>query len=231
MSREARARFGPASSVDVEASTVSTRCYAVHMHAHALATDRDDSPQEDHIVVLDGTWADFQRMLEARGDRSAPRLAYRKGLLEIMSPSQNHEWIKSLLGRFVEVFCLESGVEFSAFGSWTLEDKELQSALEPDECYVLGAKRSATRPDLAIEVVWTSGGLKKLDIYRALGVGEVWIWRKARLMAWLLGEDGYVESTKSRALPNIDLAQLVLFLDRPTTSAAIRAYRDALRAG
>ena len=35
-------------------------------------TDHDDRPVEDKIVVLhDATWADYQRLLEMRGDRSA----------------------------------------------------------------------------------------------------------------------------------------------------------------
>jgi len=34
----------------------------------------------------------------------------------------------------------------------------------------------------------------------------------------------------SEALPGIDLEQLASFLDQPTASAAIRAYRAALRA-
>lgn len=200
------------------------------MHARALAHDRDDEPREDHIVLLHGvTWADFQRMLEIRGDRSSPRLAYRKGRLQIMSPSQSHESIKSLIGRLVEVYCLEAGVEFSAFGAWTLEDKDLELGLEPDECYVLGPARQAARPDLAIEVVWTSGGINKLDVYRALGVAEVWFGRRGAITAWLLGADGYVESPTSKVLPGIDLAQLATFLDRPTTSAAMRDYRDTLR--
>jgi Uma2 family endonuclease len=196
----------------------------------ALALDRDDRPHEDHIVVLrDVTWADYQRLLEIRGDRSAPRISYADGLLEIMSPSKQHQSLKSLIGCLVEVYCLEAGVEFSTYGSWTLEDKELKHGAEPDECYVFGPGREATRPDLAIEVVWTSGGISKLDIYRVLGVREVWFWRRGVLTPHLLRDGAYVEVSASAALPGLDLAQLASFLDQPSTSAAIRAYRDALR--
>jgi len=31
------------------------------------------------------------------------------------------------------------------------------------------------------EVVWTSGGIDKLEIYRRLGVGEVWRWKDSRI--------------------------------------------------
>lgn len=126
-------------------------------------------------------------------------------------------------------YCLERDIEFRALGAWTLEDKATERGAEPDECYVFGERRAATRPDLAIEVVWTSGGLRKLDIYRKLGVREVWHWRKGRISVHLLRGDDYVEAEASEALPGIDLAQLASFLDQPTTSAAIRGYRDALR--
>ena len=59
--------------------------------------DHDDTPEGDHIVVLhDVTWEDYERVLEIRGEHSAPRLSYLEGELEIMSPGQDHEFIKSL---------------------------------------------------------------------------------------------------------------------------------------
>jgi hypothetical protein len=47
-----------------------------------------------------------------------------------MSPSRSHEAIKSLIGRLVETWCLENGVEFSAYGSWTLEKKDANRGAE-----------------------------------------------------------------------------------------------------
>jgi Uma2 family endonuclease len=200
------------------------------MSAVPLA-DHDDRASEDRIVLLRGaTWADYQRHLEMRGDSSAPRLAYLEGVLEIMSPSLSHEALKSLIGRLVEVWCLERGVEFKTCGSWTLEAKTESRGVEPDECYMFGNARDAERPDLAIEVVWTSGGLNKLDIYRRLSVREVWFWRRGRLTVHVLRGDSYVEAPGSEVLAGIDLGQLTSFLDRPTTSQAIREYRASLTA-
>jgi Uma2 family endonuclease len=188
-------------------------------------------PETDHIVVLRGaTWADYQRMMEIRGDRSVPRLAFLEGALEIMSPSRPHEGIKSLIGRLVEAFCLERGIEFSTYGSWTLESKAVDRGVEPDECWVFGEVADPQRPDLAVEVVWTSGGISKLEIYRGLGVREVWIWRRRELTPYVLRGDRYEEAGGSEALPGLDLALLASFLDAPTTSAAIRGWRAALQA-
>jgi Uma2 family endonuclease len=191
--------------------------------------NHDDTPVEDKIVVLRGlSWSDYQRQLEVRGDRSVPRFAYLEGELEIMTPSQPHESLKSHIGHLVAAWCLEKGIEFSAYRSWTLEDKATERGVEADECYVFGIEPEALRPHLAIEVVWTSGGIRKLAIYQKLGVQEVWFWRKGRITVHVLNGDQYLEATTSSVLPGIDLVQLCTFLDRPTTSQAIREYRATL---
>jgi Uma2 family endonuclease len=191
---------------------------------------RDPGADADDLVLLRGaTWADYQRLLELRGDRSVPRLAYLEGVLEIMTPSRSHQAIKSLIGQLVEVWCLEQGIEFSAYGSWTLEKKEASRGVEADECYVFGEVSEPERPDLAIEVVWTREGIRKLDIYARLGVREVWYWRLGRLSVHALRGDAYEELAASEVLSGIDLAELASFLDRPTASRAIREYRDQLR--
>ncbi len=190
----------------------------------------DERPHEDHRVVLRGvTWADYQRLLEVRGDRSAPRITYLEGVVEIMSPSRSHESIKSILGRLVEVFCLEVGIEFDTYGSWTLEDKEAERGAEPDECYVFGDAPDPDRPDLAIEVVWTSGRIDKLEVYRKLGVKEVWYWRKGEIHPYVLRAGQYKRVARSKALPTLDLVELASFVEHGSTSRAIRAYRTALR--
>jgi Uma2 family endonuclease len=191
--------------------------------------DHDDTPVDDKIVVVRGlSWSDYQRLLEVRGDASVPRYAYLEGELEIMTPSLPHESIKSRIGCLVEVWCMERGIDFSPCGSWTLENKAKESGIEPDECYVFGDLGEPTRPDLAIEVVWTSGGVKKLEIYAKLGVREVWFWRRGRISVHALETDRYSEAAGSNVLPGIDLDQLVSFLDRPSASQAIREYRAAL---
>ncbi len=203
--------------------------YTEGMLASAAADAPYERSVEDHIVLLPGaTWADYQRLMEMRGDHSAPRMAYLEGVIEIMSPSRSHEWIKSMIGRLVEVWCLQRGIEFSAFGGWTLENASADRGVEPDECYVFGTDSDRERPDLAIEVVWTSGGLSKLEIYRKLGVREVWIYKQGRISVHVLSGDIYSQREGSDALAGIDLGELVGLLDRPTASQAIRDYRALL---
>lgn len=191
---------------------------------------RDDRPTEDHVVMLSGvTWDDYERLLAIRGDRSSPRLTYLEGDLELMSPSRDHEFIKSVIGSLVEAYCLDHAIRFSAYGSWTLKDMPSKRGAEPDECFVIG-DHDVERPHLAIEVVWTSGRLDKLEVYRKLGVGEVWYWRNGRLQPYALRGERYEEITRSEVLPDLDLELLVQFLDRPTAYDAIVDFRAALRA-
>lgn len=110
---------------------------------------------DQRLVTCGVTWQQYELQLALRGDRSAPRIAYLDGALELMRPSKDHERIKSYIGRLVEAYALERGIESSPYGSWTLKRAPKEAGLEPDECYLVG-DQSRDTPDLAIEVVWTS---------------------------------------------------------------------------
>ena len=201
------------------------------MRTHAFAAGRDQPRDEDRFVVRRGvSWSGYLRALRKRGDRSAPRIAYLEGLLEIMSPGLSHEKLKERIGCLVEVWCQEKGVKFDPAGSWTLKDKAVARGVEPDGCYVFGRPaEEEMRPDLAIEVIWTSGSIKKLEIYRKLKVPEVWIWHDDKLTPYVLHGETYGPVSESHVLPGIDLAQLTSVLEEPTASDAIEAYRNLLR--
>jgi Uma2 family endonuclease len=186
---------------------------------------------DEFVVLRPATWADYQRCLEIRGERSVPRLTYLEGVLELMTPSISHEAITSMIGRLVEAWCFENSVGITPYRSWTLESKETERGAEPDECYVLGDVAVPQRPDLAIEVIWTSGSVNKLEIYRKLQVQEVWIWRNRELQVYVLGADEtYAQVEHSKLLPGIDLAQLLTFVDTRPMTRAVNEYRAALRA-
>src|SRR5262245_31629794 len=156
------------------------------MSRAAALREHDDTPNGDHIVVLhDVTWEDYERLLEIRGDHSGPRISYLEGEVEIMSPSKDHEQIKSYIGRLLEAWCMDRGIEFSPFGSWTLKRKADKRGAEADECYIFGTE-AREHPQLAIEVEWTRRGIDKLEIYRKLGVEEVWYWRKGAIEIYVL---------------------------------------------
>lgn len=67
--------------------------------------------------------------------RSGIRVAYGRGTLEPMSPTVDHEHVKTLPGRFVETASAELGVPVRDLGStiWLREDVE--RGVEADEFY------------------------------------------------------------------------------------------------
>lgn len=121
-------------------------------------------------------------------------------------------------------------IEFTPYGSWTLTNEQAKRGAEADECYIFGPNpKRKPRPDLAIDLIWTSGGIDKLNVYRKLRVREIWMWKQGHMQVHVLRGAHYQAVPASEALPGIDLVQLASFLDRPTASQAIRDYRDALR--
>lgn len=188
---------------------------------------RDD--RDDVVILRDTPWALYEAILAARGAKRVPRLQYASGRLELMSPGRSHERIHTLFGRLVEAYADECDIALDGYGSWTLKDEAVARGVEADECYVLGDPE-ADRPDLAIEVIWTSGGLDKLDLYAPLRVREVWFWEEGRISVHVLRGGAYVEAPRSEVLPGIDLALLARFVARTDQSAAVREYRAALRA-
>jgi Uma2 family endonuclease len=192
----------------------------------------DDTPREDHMVYLRGvSWEDYERLLEIRGDHSAPRFTYLRGTLEIMSPSKDHEGIKSIIAGLLEAWCIDRNIEIMPYGSWTLKNRKEERGAEPDECYVFGTEAAAAeRPHLAIEVEWTSGGIDKLEVYKKLGVGEIWCWRKGAIHIFVREGDEYQEVARSRLVPELDLGLLASFLDRRSLTSAVREFRAAISA-
>jgi len=200
------------------------------MNALHLARGEHVSTADQRLVMHQVPWSHFEAQLALRGDVSVPRISYLQGTMELMSPSRDHERLRSFIGRLLEAYALEHDIDLSPYGAWTLKDAPEEAGAEPDECYLVG-DQNKDRPDLAIEVVWTSGGLNKLEIYRRLGVDEVWVWRKGQLEVHLRRASGFVRSTRSRLFPKLDVALLASFLDKPTAMQAVRAFREALRKG
>jgi Uma2 family endonuclease len=151
-----------------------------------------------------------------------------------MSPSRYHEVDKTQLARLLEAWSEVAGVQLQGYGSWTLKDEREERGAEADECYTVGrvALDDEDRPDVAIEVVWTSGGIDKLEVYRKLGVREVWFYERGTLKFFALrgakGSTAYVEIAASELVPQLPCALLLGCMREPNQTAALRALRSAL---
>jgi Uma2 family endonuclease len=183
---------------------------------------------DQRVVMHDVPWSHYEAQLAFRGDKSSPRISYLDGTMELMSPSKDHERIKSYIGRLIEAFALARGIDLSPYGAWTLKQAPKQAGVEADECYLIGSDQRRDTPDLVIEVIWTSGGIDKLEAYRRLGVGEVWFWKSGTINIHVLRNGSYEHTDRTECLPGLDLALLVSHLDHPTAIQAVRAFRTAL---
>lgn len=190
-------------------------------------------PDADARVLVHGvSWAQYEAIRAATDHVAGLHLTYIEGTLEIMSPSSRHERIKTLLARLVETWAEEHDLQFTGFGSTTYRRPEMERALEPDECYVLGEGKET--PDLAIEVVVSSGGIDRLAVYVGLGVPEVWFWVDGRIAIYHLNEarDGYEEAERSALLPELDpmeLAGIIATTGDYDQTRAVRSFRERLR--
>jgi Uma2 family endonuclease len=132
-----------------------------------------------------------------------------------VSPSARHEKLKKRLATLIEFYLIKKRIQHTPMGSTTIRNKLKKAGAEPDECYCIGEEKNI--PDLAIEVIITSGSIDKLETYRRLGVAEVWLWEINRLKLYHLREEtpsiflsthGYEQITVSELLPELDISLL-----------------------
>jgi Uma2 family endonuclease len=206
------------------------------MSAARLLPEPVDPKTMDHFVYLHVDWKGYQQLLAMRGESSVPRITYLEGTAELMSPSRYHEIDKTRFARLLETWSEIANVPLEGYGSWTLKARAKRRGAEADECYTVRrvAKSDRDRPDIAIEVVWTSGGINKLEVYRKLGVREVWFYERGTLRLFALrreGDDVYREIPRSELLPELPIDVLMQCMQQPDQTSAVRALRAALAAG
>lgn len=183
----------------------------------------------DQRVFLRVGWKGLENLLASRGNTPVPRISYLDGVVELIAPSRAHESRSWLTGRLLEVWADENEVLLEGLKSWTLKNEGKEAGAEPDECWVVGDRPNATKPDLALEVVQTRGGLDKLEIYRRLGVREVWFWVDGKITVHVLRGRSYVRSAKRTLFSALDLKLLTRFVQHPSPARARMLYRAALR--
>jgi Uma2 family endonuclease len=185
-------------------------------------------PNEQRLVLEGFSWQQYETLLATLGDDFPNlRLNYLEGTLEIMTTSPEHEELKTIIRMLLEAYFLETRTRFHGIGSATFRKASKLRGLEPDECYCLGQKKEF--PDLAIEVVLTSGMINKLDIYQGLGVPEVWKWEAGEFFVYCLRQTGYEQMAKSELLPDLDLQLLASYVNPIEQFDSVIAFRDRIR--
>jgi Uma2 family endonuclease len=213
------------------------------------------SPPEGRVTLHNVSWETYQRLLEEDPGRSAPRFFYDRGVLEIVSPSFEHEALAEVIASLVKELAVELEIDVVGAGSTTFNREDLSRSFEPDASFYFAANASRVRgkrrisldagdppPDLVVEVDITSPSASKLSIYAHLGVAEVWRHDGARLaILGLLRQDAeegyYAEISESAFLApaRVSGESLTRFVEeglvsgRPAWTRRVREWARELR--
>ena len=159
-----------------------------------------------------------------------------------MSPSLEHERTADAIRHLINVLADHFQLDLLGTGSTTFRRADLQRGFEPDASYYLhgaAALRGVQEldlnihppPELVVEIDISRSSLGKLELYHAIGVGEVWRWTHNQLVIHVLGESGYLERAESQIFPgvsSVSLTELVVNFGRQNRVDWNRSLRDWL---
>ncbi|MBZ8183272.1 Uma2 family endonuclease [Oscillatoria salina] len=194
-----------------------------------------NDPEEKRIIT-GVNWHEYETFISNVADNSNYRIAYLDKVLEIVSPSRRHESEKTRIGTLLEAYFLETDIEYFPTGSTTFRKEIQQAGAEPDESYCLETEKDF--PDLVIEVIITSGGINRLQLYQRLGIREVWFWQNDTFSIYHLQEEtpdilretfGYELINNSQVLPDLDINLLSECVRNPSPLAAVKEFRQRWR--
>ncbi|MGV0023729.1 Uma2 family endonuclease [Phormidesmis priestleyi] len=191
------------------------------------------------MTIAGLNWKTYQALLSELGEDRPTRIAYDQGTLEIRMPGEPHEIVNRLLAKIITILGIEFGMEANDFGSVTLNREELDRGIEPDTCfYIQNAAKGqgmeepvseSLPPDLALEVDIASSSASKMWIYRAMGVAEVWLYRRNTLKVQLLQNGQYGNVANSQAFPMVSVEQLNQWIEMRKTETDLTVLRDVQR--
>lgn len=185
----------------------------------------DRIKNQDQTLSLAGmTWEDFENFLAE--EYLDYQVNYFEGLITLVSPSKNHERIAEVIGDLVKAYCRKHNLLYFSLGSTTLKYPPLVGK-EPDISFAFNTDKAL--PDLAIEVVFSSGGIADLEKYKILGIKEVWFWQKNNLNFYQLQGKSYQQITNSSCLPNLTSLNLAHFVNRGFNESPIIIEADFIK--
>ncbi|SRR5579883_1263911 len=183
---------------------------------------------DQQYTITHVSWQAYEALLADLGDDfPGLRVHYLEGTLEITMPGRKHEVSKENISRLLSVYFEETRTRFYGLGSTTFKREANRRGAEPDVSFCVGTDKAF--PDIAIEVIQTSGGINKLDIYQGLNVPEVWFWQKGNFAVYHLREEGYELIDRSECLPDLDLTLLATSIQSTEPLDAVIEFRTTIR--
>lgn len=154
------------------------------------------TPKSDrYSIITDTDWSEYQKT-------KPPNclVSFRNNIITIMSPGRNHEIIGDLIRAVIWGYCRQTGLLIYTFNQTRLIESGKEGK-EPDVAYSFSKDKD--KPDLAVEINFTSRSIDDLTKYQYLKIPEVWLWEKDQIKFFVFRPDGYLELTRSEFLPEL----------------------------
>ncbi|MDJ0633028.1 MAG: Uma2 family endonuclease [Xenococcaceae cyanobacterium MO_188.B29] len=178
--------------------------------------------QEDKILILTGADWEYYEKLDAP-EYNSYLISFLNGEITIVSPGRNHERIADMIRDIITGYCRKFNIRYYTFNSTRLKE-EGKEGKEPDVAYAFNSDK--TKPDLAVEVNFSSGSLNDLTKYQYLKIEEVWIWQHKEIKFYLLQENKYVEIDESVTLKGIKSSILINYINRSFKESPLDIERE-----
>jgi len=201
-----------------------------------VATAAAAVPAEQRLTLHDVSWETYEKLLEAFGEHRAAQMTYDAGVLEFMVPLEAHENPSDVIGDFIKILTVESGLGIKSLASTTLKRADLQKGAEPDKCYYIQNEplvRGRTvdlsqdpPPDLVVEVDITHTDIDKNRLYAQMGVPEFWRFNGQTLSIYRLSQGTYQEVAVSPTFPWVPKPVFYHFLEQCKTAGEAQALRE-----
>lgn len=182
---------------------------------------------EERQTITGVNWENYEALLNDLGDSLQYRVTYLDGVIELVSPSRRHENRKTVIGSLLEDYLKDKRIRYFPLGSTTFRKEAKRGGIEPDESYCIDTEKEV--PDLAIEVIVTSGGIDKLEVYKRLAVREVWFFQNNQFAVYHLRGESYELVAQSELLPNLDLTILAQYAVADDPLDAALEFREKIK--
>jgi len=200
-------------------------------------------PPGKSILLENVSWQEFEALLVELGNTRAARVAYDRGLLEIMVPLPEHEYYKEAIADLVKDLAEALEIDYETLGSTTWKRQDLLAGVEPDNCFyfqnelLIRGKLNFDLtcdppPDLVLEIDVTSKSLDRFPIYARLGVPEIWRYDQGQILIYQLQADAYVETNTSLVFPQFPIQEILPFIAEHQAMGKRKmrlAFRDWVR--
>lgn len=182
-----------------------------------LPLNSEQLQKQDQTLSLAGmTWTDYEKFNAE--EYLGYRVSYFNEVITLVSPSLSHERIAQTISILVCAYCRKFNLPYFPMGSTRLSNKPL-AGKEPDVSFAFNTDKDL--PDLAIEVMFSSGSIDDLNKYHALGIKEVWFWKNQKITFYQRQAQEYIEITHSQLLSNLTSDLLENFTNQALTKSPL----------